>query len=161
MTYNIITANIVRHVARHGGVLVHQVNCQQVAGRGLAGEIRYQWPAWFDHYSHKPAHFDHIDVFHVNYPTLPSVTIVSLYAQNWYGTHERQTDYEAFTITLVRFRYHIARTGEDPQSWADNHGGIYMPMGIGCGLAGGDWKVIEPILVREMPANFTLCKLPT
>ena len=33
-------------------------------------------------------------------------------------------------------------------------------MGIGCGLGGGDWKVIEPILVAEMPANFTLCKLP-
>ena len=33
-------------------------------------------------------------------------------------------------------------------------------MGIGCGLAGGNWDVIERILTEEMPADFTICKLP-
>lgn len=33
-------------------------------------------------------------------------------------------------------------------------------MGIGCGLGGGKWAVIEPILTEYMPADFTICQLP-
>lgn len=56
MNYTIIKRDVVKHVAKNGGVLVHQVNCQQIAGAGIAEQIRYQWPAWFEHYKNRFPH---------------------------------------------------------------------------------------------------------
>lgn len=162
MRYDTIETDIVEHVASNGGVLIHQVNCKQVAGRGLALQIRKRWPEWYQHFRNKTAIFSDVDIFPIARPTWPGIIIVSLYAQRGYGTHQgRQTDYEAFTMALRRFTAYIARTNTEGWRWVINQGGLYVPMGIGCGLAGGDWFEIERILVAEMPADFTICKLPS
>lgn len=169
MYYKIINADIVEHVAQHGGVLLQQVNCRRAAGRGLAEQIRKRWPGWYDTYVLHDGHLGDIHIYvdhawpamHFGRPLSPMITIVSLYAQYGYGTHQRQTDDKAFTAALVRFRNHIARTTNNPVTWMSNHGGeLYVPWRIGCGLGGGDWNTILGILVAELPTNFTICKLP-
>ena len=30
------------------GIICHQVNCQRVAGAGLALQIRKKWPSWYE-----------------------------------------------------------------------------------------------------------------
>ena len=160
MRYETIEADIVQHVATNGGVLIHQVNCKQVAGRGLALQVRNRWPAWYRHFRNKTPILGCADIFPISTPTWPGIHIVSLYAQRGYGVHQgRQTDYDAFTDAVRHFAAQIARI-DAPWRWAINHGGLYVPMGIGCGLAGGDWHAIERILTEHMPADFTICKLP-
>ena len=117
------------------GCLVHQVNCQRVAGAGLALAIRNMYPAWYEHFIKVPPHMGDIDLFWVN----PRLCIASLFAQNRYGRVGVFTDYAAFDCCLGSLKL---------QTFGVK---VYFPHGIGCGLAGGDWDLIESKIAYHFP----------
>jgi len=48
------------------GVICHQVNCQKVAGAGLALAIRKKYPNWYDHFLKTQPVLGEADFFMVN-----------------------------------------------------------------------------------------------
>jgi hypothetical protein len=84
-----------------------------------------------------------VDFFSVS----PELIIVSFYAQDRYGREKQHTSYAAFERCLAHLH------GEVLTNPAFVGKSVYFPYGIGCGLAGGDWKVIKPLIERYIPES--------
>ena len=121
------------------GYICHQVNCKRVAGAGLALQIRRKWPDWYTHYLATKPVLGKADVYKVG----NGLYVVSLYAQNGYGRAGRYTDYDALRKSLEAIKH------------LDD---LYIPYGMGAGLAGGDWSMILSILEEIVP-HATLVRL--
>lgn len=65
------------------------------------------------------------------------LTVVNSYTQYEWSTETRPFDYEAFTLCMRKINF----------AFKGKH--IGMPQ-IGSHLAGGDWKLIEPIIKKEL-----------
>lgn len=120
-------------------LIAHQVNCQGVMGAGLARQIREKWPRVYEEYRATCA-------IHKGNTLLGSIlvsqpdqhrTIVNMFSQDKYGHNARYTDYEAFATCCERIKEYMMNNDLDA---------IAFPKYIGCGLAGGDWKVIRAII---------------
>ena len=114
-------------------------------GAGVAKEIRTRFPEVYEKDS---------ELHHTGYNILGSCHCVKLkdpaasikYVANLYGQRDigagsRQLDYEAFYCALYKLRV-----------WMHSDGfytSLAMPYKIGCGLAGGSWDIVEPI-IREV-----------
>lgn len=118
------------------GIIVHQVNCQKKAGAGLAKKIRRQFNGWYRHFLTVEPALGKVDFYLVR----PGLTIASIYAQRFFGRDGNFTNYEALQNGL---RFVKDRAGL--------HTDVYIPKGIGCGLAGGNWKIVEKLLAEELP----------
>ena len=124
------------------GIIAHQVNCQRVAGAGLALQIRRKWPAWYTDYFNAVPFMGRASLFYVS----KTLAIASLYAQHGYNKNTRQTDYKAFSVSLSAL---VRNTpGKD----------LYIPYGIGCGLGGGDWDAVS-MMIDAVAPNAILVKL--
>lgn len=121
------------------GIICHQVNCQRVAGAGLALQIRNKWPEWYDGFLAYTPRLGDAMLWAVE----PKLIVASLYAQKFYGKG-LQTNYFAFDTALLRLRQRMRESYFETKQ-------VYMPYGIGCGLAGGDWNVIEPLIEKYFP----------
>lgn len=138
---NIIYGDITQVVQEQGGSIVHQGNLKKVAGAGVALAIRNAWPRWYTHFRHKNARLGEIDVFPLQ--MVPPITIITIYAQENVGTHQPQTDPRAFATAVSEIKEHYnMRIIPAP---------IYMPYRIGCGLGGGNWSEILPIIQEHLP----------
>lgn len=139
---------------RRSACIVHQTNCQRIAGAGLAKQIRDTFPRWWAFYR--------TDIFNTpgratecwvedphGYPN-GGLFVVNLYAQVGIGRGV-QTDYARFESALQDLK-RLPICGYATMQ-------VFVPFGIGCGLAGGDWSVILPLLEHYVP-NATLVKLP-
>ena len=119
-------------------VICHQVNCQKVAGAGLALSIRKKHPKWYAHFLTVDGRLGHVDLFSDG-----TLWIASLYAQYRYGRVGKFTDDIAFEVCLAGLRKQIQAQRIRTE--------VCFPYGIGCGLAGGDWSVIEPKIAWYFP----------
>lgn len=83
--------------------------------------------------------------FNVENQIATQVMVVFMYGQYYYGKDKKQyTDYNAVHNALVSYSY---------ANLCKNHSlKIGIPYGIGCGLGGGDWNIIEQII------KDTLCR---
>ena len=123
-------------------VIVHQVNCKGVMGAGIAKQIRDKHPIVYSDYKNalaEGATLGHIVVSHES--GLNGQLIISMFAQDGYGRNKRYTDYEAFKKCLNV----LARIMND-YSPKGHYNRIAFPYGIDCGLAGGDWNIIQGML---------------
>ena len=119
------------------GIICHQVNCRHVAGAGLALQIRHRWPQWYLDFRAATSKLGTASFFEVE----PSLFVANLYAQDGYGRKGRHTNYPAFRHCLK----HVAQ-------FANLHDlQVHLPVGIGCGLAGGDWSIVQAIIAQELP----------
>lgn len=121
------------------GIICHQVNCQRVAGAGLALQIRKKWPEWYDAYRKYPEP-ELGDVF--LFPVKSELYLASLYGQERYG-RGLQTNYFALESALKKLRLLLS------QAFVENEP-IYFPR-LGAGLGGGAWNVIEPLIEKYFP----------
>lgn len=132
--------------------ICHQVNCQGVMGSGIARQIRERWPEVYDAYVewHKSCSAEGPDGHPYQYmlgniltvPISMEQSIINMAAQNRYGYDGmKYTSYDAFWLCLR----HIADSV--PKRCA-----IGFPKNIGCGLGGGNWKVISA-LIEEILGN--------
>lgn len=120
-------------------ILCHQVNCQGTMGAGLAKTLRRCYPGLYQCYktfcqSREPADLLGQVLY---YRTPNGVLIGNLFGQLSYGRGTRQTDYQALEKGL--------RTIEEEQP---KHLSLALPYRIGCGLAGGDWLIVLPMIKR-------------
>lgn len=123
------------------GIIAHQTNCVGVAGGGVALSIAQAYPKWKDTYIEVcKAYTIHnlIGKLHL-YEATPTLTIASLYGQRVPGKGI-MTDYEALGRALLKL--HESTPPNSP---------IYLPYGIGCGLAGGDWVIVQSIVETQCP----------
>lgn len=121
------------------GILVHQVNTLGVMGAGIALQIRQKWPRVFEWYASlcEKGKLKLGDVMFIEVGD--NLVVANLAGQSTLGGIA--TDYASYETALPKIA-----------SYAAEHDlPIYFPKGIGCGLAGGDWFVMLPILERHCP----------
>lgn len=131
------------------GLICHGVNCMGVMGSGVALAIRNKYPQVYQQYSQDPIGSNMLGRIGV-VPIVPEkLYIVNMYTQVYYGdqTPFRGTchfDYEAFERCLASLdAYSLTLTqGRRPPHK------IHMPYRIGCGLAQGDWSIVEDMLLK-------------
>ena len=135
--------------------ICHQVNCQGKMNSGIAKQIREKWPIVYHSYLTK------CNVTQT-YPSvlLGDIQIVALYddflapefrqyvinlfAQDNYGYNgKRYTSYDAFWNCLNLIKRHVPKGSR-----------IGFPKGIGCGLGGANWQVIETMIYEVLDNDF-------
>ena len=115
-------------------VICHQVNCQGVMGSGLAKEIRKRWPTVYSNYIKKCSIAKLGDIQIVSITEKQSV--INMFAQNYYGNDGRRyTSYDAFWNCLHVIKQNVSKENT-----------IAFPYGIGCGLGGANWEIIEKMI---------------
>jgi hypothetical protein len=130
------------------GLIGHQVNCQMVMGAGLAKQFRAKHPRIFTEYK---AVMGRAPIQN----RLGKCQIVELIPKRLFGANlfaqynfrprgVKHTDYTALAMALRQLnKWH--------QSFAPKDFPIYLPYGLGCGLAGGDWPVVYGIIEGVVP----------
>lgn len=114
------------------GIIVQQVNCRGVMGGGLALQIRNKWPVVYKEYRNKRKwELGDFQIIGVE----PNIWVANVAGQFDFGHNKCHTDYEAWKRVLPK----LAKLPRQ----------LYFPYKIGCGLAGGDWDVMLP-LIREL-----------
>jgi O-acetyl-ADP-ribose deacetylase (regulator of RNase III) len=122
-------------------VIAHQVNCYFVMGAGVALAIRRKWPKVYEQYRELGK-----TTKNKNYEWLGTCQLVDIdqnrYVANLFGQEEcgagRQfTEYDALENALRELKWHVNYMGLKT---------VAFPWGIGCGLAGGDWNIVKPMI---------------
>ena len=140
-------------------IICHQVNCQGVMGAGLAKQIKNKYPIVFKHYKNLVDDFDGKRSLMMGfilpvYASIPKPIIINCFAQYSFGTDRRQTDYAALKNCLISIIEYAKSFEKTPM--------IAFPYGMGCGLAGGDWKVVEPMInetFADYDGEILICEL--
>ena len=124
----------------------HQVNCQGKMGSGIAKSIREKWPVVYDRYIETfnyAKRFISISDYLLGLINIVEVekdkNVINMFAQEYYGYDGRRyTSYDAFWSCLDEIKTNIPKGSK-----------IGFPKGIGCGLGGANWQVIET-MIREV-----------
>ena len=126
--------------------LIHSVNARGIMGGGLALIIKNRFPKVFQEYR-KIYETTGLKLGEIYPVEVDGKVIINAVMQDGFGTHQRQTDYDA---VLSGFR-----------KVEEQFPNQTIIMGrIGSGLGGGDWKIIENIIetacVTVQPVVYTL-----
>lgn len=106
-------------------------------GAGLAAQIRKKYPKHYADFMSRVPHLGGLCITQINF----DFYIVGVYGQKEYGRQGTYTDYDALKKGLEAVRKMSDRTGLS----------VYLPYGIGCGLAGGDWRIVRNIIEDSLP----------
>jgi len=150
------------------GILCQQVNCRGVMGAGLAKQIRAKWPNVFDSYQLDHA-LGNLNLGFVNWAyvgdevviqggkamlattgwPLTRLVVANLCGQYLYKPRGiNHTNYDSLAKCLREVEAsRIALEATTGEKYP-----IFIPHGIGCGLAGGDWTTVLDIIKRMIPA---------
>lgn len=130
------------------GVLAHQVNCRGKMGAGLAKAIRDRWPRVFFEYRRKLEsrgwRVGDCQCIQVE----KDIWVANVAGQDAYGREPRlYTNYDGLRRGLL-----VAKQKADALGLP-----LYVPHGIGCGLAGGDWALVSDLLPSGTVVVRTAC----
>lgn len=128
--------------------ICHQVNCQGVMGSGIARQIRERWPEVYEDYR------DYCDCFEDSEDMLGGICVspmglserkvINIFSQHKYGYDgHRYTSYDAFAECLHKICGFVSTDKT-----------IGFPKNIGCGLGGGNWKVISALIEEILGEDF-------
>ncbi len=136
------------------GIICHQIN-PYAMGAGLALAIRKKWPVHYMDFESWKKYRKGTGLGEVvfTYPhEWDDFVIAGMCAQPRYGPRSQcWTDYAALGECLDKV-FQFAREQEDGPFE------IFIPWKIGCGLGGGNWKIVESLIDEYIP-NAILCKL--
>ena len=119
--------------------IVHQVNCQNVMGSGVAKAIYTKWPIVKEQYhefcSEAGSPYNLIGRVQMVPLNKEFQFVFNVFGQLNYGRDKnlRYTDYIAVESALRWIRQNFK-------------GAIAFPFGFGCGLANGDWQIVEGMI---------------
>lgn len=131
-------------------VICHQVNCQGVMGSGLAKQVREMYPEVFTAYKqYCNKSFSEILLGNVQCVETHNGRIVAnLFGQQHYGNDGRTyTSYPALENCLKTISERVVKYGES----------VAIPYNIGCGLGGGDWKVVYRMIEKAFGDYDKVC----
>lgn len=119
-------------------IILHQVNCQGVMGAGFALYIKKTYPLCFIKYKEicdsNTTKSNLLGTFQVFEGDLD--IILNMFSQDRYGRGKCQTNYQAMEKALNSIRLTFPTET------------ITAPDKIGCGLAGGDWRIVSKLLKK-------------
>ena len=127
----------------------HQVNCQGVMGSGIAKQIRERWPEVYESYRdfyeecvwRNKSMLGKIDITPVHGS---DKSVINMFCQDKCGYDgARYTSYDAFATALNNISYQVY-----------NGAKIGFPKNIGCGLGGGNWKVISALIEEILGKDY-------
>lgn len=132
--------------------IVHQVNCRNAMGSGLARQLYEKWPQVKAEYHAVTSVFsvpnDLLGMFY-NVRIGKDQFVVNVYGQLDYGRDESKvyTDYAALETAFTGMAEML-------------HGDFAFPYGFGCGLANGDWDTVLGLITRCFEKkNVTIYKM--
>jgi O-acetyl-ADP-ribose deacetylase (regulator of RNase III) len=123
------------------GIIVHGCNALGLMGAGVAALIRVRWPQVYSDYRQQHAgsglQLGDVIFTHVS----PRLTVASAITQSRLRRFkgERVADLDAIEICFRQVAQLAAVQGR----------AVHFPA-VGAGLAGGDWKEIEPRIARAL-----------
>lgn len=121
-------------------VIVHVCNDAGGWGAGFAAALSRRWPEPEQCYRWAHARYG---------STLGRTQCVMVENDTWVMNAIAQHGYSAPGKPAIRY-YALARALEEIASFAvHKRASVHMPR-IGCGLAGGDWEQVEPIIEGEL-----------
>lgn len=126
------------------GAIVHQVNLRGVMGAGLAKQIRNKYPKVFAEYQlaiqRKELALGEAQFIQVG----EDLWVCNVAGQSNYGRSKGAcyTNYEALAIAFKRISAWQLCTKLP----------VYLPYGMGAGLAGGDWSIVERLILENLPS---------
>jgi O-acetyl-ADP-ribose deacetylase (regulator of RNase III) len=140
------------------GIIVHGCNAEGVMGAGFALFLKRRYPKAFEAYREAYEQCGLVLGTIVPYIENPGdmyrdpLVIANAITQQTTGTDRRQVDYPAVRSCFK----HVAKLAR-----VAIVKDVHFPL-IGCGLAGGEWSVIEPIIEEELDGlNAHLWVLPS
>lgn len=138
--------------------ICQQVNCQGRMASGIAKSIKEKWPIVYTEYMNWCHYWIDVSFNNGNSPSGSELmhgriqivnvnddqNVINMAAQLYYGYDgKRYTSYDAFWSCLGE----ILRTVPEGSS-------IGFPKGIGCGLGGANWEVIETMIYEVLDNRF-------
>lgn len=120
-------------------IIGQQCNARGVMGSGVAKLIREQYPKAYNEYIKfcGDETFPHDLMGKCQIVKTETKFIANLFGQLNYGRQKvRYTDYNALRVALVKLKCFA-----EEQSLS-----VALPYNIGCGLANGEWSVVEKII---------------
>jgi O-acetyl-ADP-ribose deacetylase (regulator of RNase III) len=122
-------------------VIVQNCNIYCTQAAGIAKQIVEMYPEVLEADKATP-HGDSSKLGTFSYAKVDGLygkkTVINLYAMQGLGTHKRQTHYEAFYLGMEAIHNQVMDSKKDLV--------VGVPKYIGCGLAGGSWRVIQAML---------------
>lgn len=132
--------------------ICHQVNCKGVMNSGVARQIREKWPWVFASYSEYCNRYKNrnesplgeiwgVSIVRAN---RSNQWVINMFAQETFGYYGgRFTSYDAFEQCLIAMRDRLYKDKT-----------IAFPKNIGCGLGGGNWKVISALIEEILGEDY-------
>lgn len=143
-------------------IICHQVNCMGVMGAGLARQIRSRFPFVYSEYKNlcdeykttrrklfllgkaqivdlqncRSMHSPLNDFLYDN-----SISVCNLFGQYEYGRGVH-TESDSLKAAILNLCFLISQPNDEKLTTV-----ISVPYGLGCGLAGGNWSDIEPLII--------------
>lgn len=145
LTY--LTGDATQPIGNGPQIIAHVCNDVGVWGAGFVLALSKRWPKpeaqyrmWHRHRGEFPFDLGRIQLVNVE----PGLVVANMIAQRGVGSSDGVPPirYDAVETCL----YKVAKAA------ADADASVHMPR-IGCGLAGGRWEDIEPIVKRTLCAN--------
>lgn len=131
-------------------IIGHGVNCQNVMGSGIARALFEKWPEVKEQYHMAfeimPDQFPEQYLGYMQPVELDGIVVVNLFTQQNFGNDGQvYLSYNALKQALHGLKEYC-------HSWG--YKTIALPK-IGCGLAGGNWDKVKPI-IEEILEDFTV-----
>lgn len=141
--------------------ICHQVNCQGKMGSGIAKSIKERWPivynTYIEAYEEREKEIERMCTFEYSLDVSETFlghiqqikvndkqTVINMFAQQYYGYDgKRYTSYDAFWACLGGIRDSVPKGSK-----------IGFPKGIGCGLGGANWYVIETMIYEVLDNDY-------
>lgn len=133
--------------------IIHQANCQNTMGSGIAWFIRQKYPEAYEADCKTTAgDYNKLGTFSWT-KTYDGKYVYNCYSQFRYGRDNRHTNYEAIYLGLCGIVGHAKYLGLKSVS---------LPHGMGCVQAGGSWRIvsaiIEDIFTENNDVDLYICK---
>lgn len=118
--------------------IIHQANCFNTMGSGIARQIREKYPEAYEADCKTVAgDYKKLGTFSWVQTNDKKFYIYNCYSQYRYGTDTRHTNYEAIYNGLSIIKQHSIQHGLKT---------ISLPHSMGCVLGGGSWHVVSAII---------------
>ena len=130
------------------GIICHQVNAMGKMGAGLALDIRKKWPIVYKDYmiAYNEGNLKLGNVIFTKIEKC-NIIIASCVGQKFYGKKGKHTIYRAVEKYLEKVEIK-SKELQLP---------VHLPYKIGCGLAGGNWKIVER-MIKENISEPIICR---
>lgn len=147
-------------------VIIHQANCYHTMGGGIAKHIADNYPEAEDADNATQLGESKLGSFSYAFVDSGKKLIINMYSQGKFGRGKNFTSYDAMFQGLTEIKKFIDyelmnKVRENNYDFKDIVVGV--PYLIGCGLAGGNWIIVENVIQKvfeNFKYPFFIVKLP-